>query len=766
MDPTRSGMATTMDSQSKWAKPEDWAKYKNTISALFMCHSLPNVMRIMREDHEFHATPKMYQVHIYQKWGLRKGRPEPKSNKKRRRAPTEEPEESVASSSHTNTYSNLQSNAQSNVQSNAHSNVHSSALTSAMSLDNVNQRLQLPVQDFSAPDDMEHTRALQLVEQQHAQLYDKNTWAREPISYHEGDYRLRQSPPRYIHPPEGTDEGDHLTQAGIAGYTNEHAGRLGPALRHVVAAQSQEVAPPNTWQDFIGTSHLDPANQHNTTTLPQRGAPVPSYAFSEMTDPSIDDSGTWMSTVLDQTQPSSVTASTRFSNKSAKRDSGQGPGMGSGASQASSRSRVSRGSHASSSRETLLSTGSSLSFKSKTKSNSSRSTQSRMTLPTGTIRLMASPDTLMFSEKSMFFARHYISSTFSTGLWTLSQNTDTSLLDTECVKLDAWYNDFNPGFEFLYENRSNQPDRIKRAFCIFQRCFAATEYIIEPQDPRLVIYICQQTIRFMFYDTVGRNLAQTFLRYVSGLCKKMFGESHPLYIIMSQLARMDQFEFAQNVPALMECYFDHLEPFLGEETSAFGFVNDLRGLTISIMEATGMMGLYEAKPILDRLVKRAEKLGHNRLHLMIEQAAIFQRNRYYMEARNMLRNIRNSQEGKNDPYERVYASIVLMVVFRKMRDSDAGIHLGYEMVDYIENFERRRDMPEFNYELFKGLGPSTLMIFLGKLEVELREVQRFDEADEVKAKMDQVMNSQYEYNVNQQQEGLDQNTQNTVATAA
>lgn len=369
----------------------------------------------------------------------------------------------------------------------------------------------------------------------------------------------------------------------------------------------------------------------------------------------------------------------------------------------------------------------------------------------------------MFPEKSMFFARHYISSTFSTGLWTLSQNTDTSLLDTECVKLDAWYNDFNPGFEFLYENRSNQPDRIKRAFCIFQRCFAATEYIIEPQDPRLVIYICQQTIRFMFYDTVGRNLAQTFLRYVSGLCKKLFSEHHPLYIIMSQLARMDQFEFAQNVPALMECYFDHLEPFLGENTAAFGFVNDLRGLTISIMEATGMMGLYEAKPVIDRLVARADALGHNKLHLMIEQAAIFQRNRYYVEARNMLRDIRNSKEGKNDPYERVYASIILMVVFRKMRDTDAGIHLGYEMVDYIENFERRKDMPNFNYELFKGLGPSTLMIFLGKLEVELREVHRHDEADDVKAKMDLVMNSQYEYNVNKQQEGLEQSM---VATAA
>lgn len=55
--PAPSGPVPIMsDAQSKWAKPEEWNKYKNTISALFMCHSLPNVMRIMREDHDFHAT--------------------------------------------------------------------------------------------------------------------------------------------------------------------------------------------------------------------------------------------------------------------------------------------------------------------------------------------------------------------------------------------------------------------------------------------------------------------------------------------------------------------------------------------------------------------------------------------------------------------------------------------------------------------------------------------------------------------------------------
>ena len=49
-------MAPAASTRSKWAKPEDWEKYKNTIQALFMMHSLSNVMRIMRDDHNFHAT--------------------------------------------------------------------------------------------------------------------------------------------------------------------------------------------------------------------------------------------------------------------------------------------------------------------------------------------------------------------------------------------------------------------------------------------------------------------------------------------------------------------------------------------------------------------------------------------------------------------------------------------------------------------------------------------------------------------------------------
>ncbi|KAK6856571.1 Clr5 domain-containing protein [Apiospora arundinis] len=658
------------DAQSKWAKPEEWNKYKNTISALFMCHSLPNVMRIMREDHDFHATSSRVQ-----------------GQKKRRREATEEPAESVASSSHS--YSQLpMRGAQNDFEPDI-------------------QMLEAANMDALFAPAAETERFMSSTGTGGSEIDYIGTFR-----VGDNDPRIKSPPPRYH-------------------------------LRPEVPLAPYEVPPitaPMGWQQFLTKAQLEPTDPINTNS-------VQGTIYSETSNA---DTGKWMSTVLDQ-PTSTLSPSTRaaLSNYSA----------GSRSSRRSKGSSNSRASGASSSRETLLSSRSSHTQH----SSDSGSRSSRMTLPTGSLRLLDSPDSLLFPEKSMFFARHYISSTFSTGLWTLSQNTDTSLLDTECVKLDAWYNDFNPGFEFLFENRSNQPDRIKRAFCIFQRCFAATEEIILPQDPRVVIYICQQTIRFLYYDTVGRNLAQTFLKYVSGLCKKLFTEHHPLYIIMSQLARMDNFEFARNIPALMNCYFDHLEPFLDDKTSAFGFVNDLRGLTISIMEATGMVGIYEAKPVLDRLVRRAKALNHKALHVQIEIAAMYQRNRYLIEARNMLRQIRSSEEAKKDPYEATYAGIILMVVLRKMRDTTGGIELGYQMVEFLSRAIRGRHTSDFEWELFKGLDTSTLMIILGKLEVELRDAKRHSEADEIKAHMDSVMSKQYEYDFDQQIEAL---SPEVVATEA
>lgn len=351
----------------------------------------------------------------------------------------------------------------------------------------------------------------------------------------------------------------------------------------------------------------------------------------------------------------------------------------------------------------------------------------------GCIHNLKSPDKFLPPEKSMFYARHFISTTFTTGMWALTQTSDSTLFDTECSKLERWYNDFNPAFNFLRENK------VKTAFRFFKRCFANTKGVIEPQDPRLVIYLCQQAIRCMFYDTLGRNLSQTLLKYIVGLCQVLFGQQHPLYIVLLQLSRMNAFEFAQTIRPFMECYFDHLEPFISSSNNAFGHITELRGLTVSLMEGTGILGIYEAKPVLDMLVQKAEAKGFPNLHLKVETAAMLSRNRFFNEALSLLHEVHKSGEAQANPYEHHYAGIMLIVTYKKMKNLKEAIKVGYELAEFLarppSSYPGYPDELSMSLRQYLESRSSSLLLVLGKLEVDLREEGRIEEADKVKAQL-------------------------------
>lgn len=613
----------------------------------------------------------MYNVHLYQKWGVRKGKQESnkEKKKKRRREPTEEAE-SVASSSHTASDHPVEE------QSGHH----------ASDLNQISGSLESMPRDV-----LEYQHQQQMLEIQHLRFYQP------------------------------------------------------PTLKAPLRAQ-----PPGEWNEFLQHSpafRVDSSYNGGTNTTgamvlrgEQQG--MPSHA-NYHDQHYYGDGDSWMSTVLVSEAPSSVSYAASSSGSHGSGTSGR-----TRTSNASSRSRLSG---ASSSRETLLSSNSSRTRSSLSKRKSAKSQTPTMELPHGTLRLLDAPDGLLFAERSLFYARHYISSTFSTGLWTLSQSTDTSLLDTECVKLDRWYNNFGPGLDLLHAGKINQ------AFEIFMKCFAGIEDIITPQDPRVVIYICQQAIRLMWYDQQGRKLSQTLLKYVSGLCRKLFNTRHPLFIIMDQMSRMSNFEFAKAIPTMMECYFDHLEPFLDHSSTAFRFVNDLRGLTVSIMEGTGMLGMYEAMPVLERLVKRAQERGHASLHIQLEMAAMLMRSRFFDETIALLTELRESEEAKNDAYEFAYSSIILMLTYRRMKDSDSVIRVGYEMVDWLSSPEIMTggEKEDFSSELWRANYRSGAAIIIGKLELELRELNRIAEADEVKARLDVLMDEEFGINAERQPAGDD-----------
>lgn len=719
--------APTMSTQSKWARPEDWDKYKNTIQALFMMHSLSNVMRIMRDDHDFHATAKMYNVHIYQKWGMRKGRVESKDKKKRKRREGTADAESVASSTRQPGYANTigdepevtpqvapppQAHPYHPVP-NASTGYHQLADPGIINAP-VGAYGQLPW-DPCQPEPVQTDASVvsrgPATNLQPPMSYGDGIAPSSAYALHDGSAQPYEQQQQMAFQPSSHPQ----PQAQVQNMASRHETMPLHPVPNSPPRSTTSRGTGFTWDAFLGEEY--PAPQTAAPVLEQN-APASDGGRSSSSHNS------WMSAVLGRPSDGSVTSHPSGAPSTAPKSRASGT---SGKSKKSFNSWNSE----TSSRASRVSEDQASST-----SDQSRSTASTISLHANSLRHLEAPSVLLLPESSMFYARHYISSAFATGLWTLSQNSDMSLIDTECVKLDKWYNDFNPGQEMLNHNNINE------AFRIFKICFAETKTVIEVQDPRIVIYICQQAMRFMYYDRLGRVLAQCLLRYTAGLCKEIFGVGHPLHMVMDQLSKMDNFEFALCIRPLLDCYFDHLEPFLESKSKAYGFVNELRGLSISLMEACGVLGVYEAKPILDRLTERAAQNGQPTLFLTIELASILARGRFFQQSIDMLDNVRTYENGVYHPYEYTYAGIMLMVTYRKMKDLQNSIRVGYELAGFLMN-PPRQQLPAFETELSAAHRQSTLTLLWSKLEKDHRDSGQLEEAMKIKARINNIYDEVY-----------------------
>ncbi|ETS84611.1 hypothetical protein PFICI_02636 [Pestalotiopsis fici W106-1] len=640
MEPSTLNVAPS-GTKTQWAKPQDWEKFRNTITALFMCHSLPVVMRVMREEHQFHATPKMFQSQIYQKWGLRKTKPgeaKKEAKERKRRRQDSEDAESVGSDSRSREAADTSS-------STAGRSIESTSPTAAThrqtNVESGRVEPSVPSEDGAVP----------------LGTADAVPPAEQP----------KTRKPDYIVP-------------------------------------DLQGAVPKGWKDFLDQSRI-----HPPPFLPSNNNQDVSSSFvSELHG---DDDEPQSAEAMPSARPRSLRSSTK-----SRRASPNLPETELGLSPPNSAKRARY--------------------------------LARLTEPLGTIRALESHPSDLLPERSMFYARHFISSTYATGVWSLATG-DTSRYEADSAKLEHWYNDFNHGFDCLREKK------VKKAFRIMKRCFANTKGVIEPQDPRVVIYMCQQTIRCMFYDRLGRNLAQTLLKYIAELCHVIFGAHHPLFIVFSQLSTLGSFEFAQLIRPFMDCYFDHLEPFLENFTNVFGHITEMRGLTTSLMEATGMMGIYEAKPVLDRLILHAQKKNLPTLHLKAELASTLSRNRFFNEALSILRDVRESEE--DCPYEKVYAGIILIITLLRMKDLDGAIEVNQELVDELSRppstYPGYPDNMTVNWVQYLESRESSLLLLLGKLEKNLRNAGRIEEADRVQKRLDGEIIQEYGVEVDQDPEG-------------
>ncbi|KAF3012314.1 hypothetical protein E8E14_001690 [Neopestalotiopsis sp. 37M] len=338
-------------------------------------------------------------------------------------------------------------------------------------------------------------------------------------------------------------------------------------------------------------------------------------------------------------------------------------------------------------------------------------------------------------EKLLITSRSFLACKFETGTLIAKHNRNPALLQKQFCRIEKWYNDFNPGFDLLVN------EKVPAAFRIFQKCFEATHKVIRPEYPFMMVYVGHQAIRCAFYDKLGRTMTKFLLRHVAELCGVFLGEQHPLSIITDGLARMDIFEFALCIGPFMEFYCDALESYLGKSDVGLGELSGARGLTISLMEGTGMLGLYEAKPRLEKVTRRARERGLCTLHLEIEMAAMLVRNKFLDESLALILQVRQSKECQANRYEYLYSDIILMHVLRALKDHDRHIQHLYDMAASLIIVPVDDDSVEVVHSsrVYEEIRHSTLLLVYGWLEKALRKLGREEEADGIQARCEMTV---------------------------
>ncbi|KAK6222277.1 hypothetical protein LQW54_000977 [Pestalotiopsis sp. IQ-011] len=335
-------------------------------------------------------------------------------------------------------------------------------------------------------------------------------------------------------------------------------------------------------------------------------------------------------------------------------------------------------------------------------------------------------------EKLLFSARSFLEGRSEAPAWKTSYTESPASLQRQFCKIERWYNEFNPAFDLLLNHK------IPAAFKLFQQCFANTQNVIKPQYPFTMIYVCHQAIRCAFYDKIGRHLSNFFLRHVAELCQVFLGTQHPLSIMSAGLARMDIFDFGLSIGTFLDHYCDYLGPLLGGSEVALGELFGARGMTVSLMEATGMIGFYEARPKLDGLTHKARSRGLTTLHLEIEMASMLHRNKFREEALSLILEVRRSKEAQSSRYDFFYSGIILIQVLRGMKDYEGQITAIRQLADFLAA-PRDTDDVTYSSELFMEVRHSSLILVLGMLERVLRNDGRIEEADSVQARSNAIM---------------------------
>lgn len=157
---------------------------------------------------------------------------------------------------------------------------------------------------------------------------------------------------------------------------------------------------------------------------------------------------------------------------------------------------------------------------------------------------LGQPDTLRVTEAGLHAIREFTNRQFQTQAWDLS----VLPYDFDSDKTDGWSNGTSLATQNLIKDRSSASN-----FAILGKCFDAYGAVVDQATPALIPCTISAVIQLL---RVGPDVADSLLRYASGLINIKLGADHPLSRFLAQIQALGAAQVPLIARAILSAYFD------------------------------------------------------------------------------------------------------------------------------------------------------------------------------------------------------------------
>lgn len=244
--------------------------------------------------------------------------------------------------------------------------------------------------------------------------------------------------------------------------------------------------------------------------------------------------------------------------------------------------------------------------------------------------------------------------------------------------------------------------------------------------------MCHQVLDCMEYDT---TLAQMLLRHCAALYRVFYGMRYPLCTITDKLSQMDSRELANHIERLIGSCLDILEPLSRGSPGNLTNLLESRGIFISLLEETHVVGFQEARTMLDNLIQKCSDYGTSTIHSKVMKSEVLRRNGYLHEALSLTLETLDSQEAS--PVNSAHIRTKLASILRDIGDYDGAIRICYDLIESL-SITPGSEHDEVWYPSMTCLDQrqNLLPFLLEELEGILRKSGRIEEAEAIQHRLE------------------------------